>query len=260
MERCTARWSPTGTGPLGRRNPRPTATRPASTTSPGSQRRGVPCGRSARTLRRLLGQPQRADPPARERLLAPLPHAEGAAERLPRRRRCDRAGGRVGGRLGQPGHQQLAGRTDRAALERHQLAVGDAAEHGKHHGECGRGADRQQRLGGRADIDRRMEPAAVRRAFRWHVPASRRHAHHRQRRPARRYRRAVPTNIIAVGTTGGGGTSLVLHWNGASWLREAAPDAALAGAAAVGPNTFWAVGNRFDLNAYEERTFTMVGK
>jgi len=26
----------------------------------------------------------------------------------------------------------------------------------------------------------------------------------------------------------------------------------------VGPNTFWAVGTRFDLNAYEERTFTAV--
>jgi len=26
----------------------------------------------------------------------------------------------------------------------------------------------------------------------------------------------------------------------------------------VGPNTFWAVGDQFDLNAYEERTFTMV--
>jgi len=68
------------------------------------------------------------------------------------------------------------------------------------------------------------------------------------------------SNIIAVGTTGGGGTSLVLHWNGASWLRATAPDATLAGAAAVGPSTFWAVGNRFDLNAYEERTFTMVGR
>jgi hypothetical protein len=67
-----------------------------------------------------------------------------------------------------------------------------------------------------------------------------------------------PSNIIAVGTTAGGGTSLVLHWKGSSWVREAAPNATLAGAAAVGPNTFWAVGNRFDLNAYEERTLTMT--
>jgi hypothetical protein len=67
-----------------------------------------------------------------------------------------------------------------------------------------------------------------------------------------------PSNIVAVGTTGGGGTSLVLHWNGSSWVREPAPNATLTGAAAVAPNTFWTVGNRFDLNAYEERTFTMV--
>ena len=67
-----------------------------------------------------------------------------------------------------------------------------------------------------------------------------------------------PSNIVAVGSAGDG-TSLVLHWNGSSWTREAAPTAlALAGAAAVGPNTFWAVGTRFDLNAYEERTFTAV--
>jgi hypothetical protein len=67
-----------------------------------------------------------------------------------------------------------------------------------------------------------------------------------------------PSNIVAVGTTGGGGTSLVLRWNGSSWVREVAPNATLTGAAAVGPGTFWAVGNRFDLNAYEERTFTMA--
>jgi hypothetical protein len=67
-----------------------------------------------------------------------------------------------------------------------------------------------------------------------------------------------PSNIVAVGTAGGGWISLVLHWNGSSWMREAAPDAGLTGAAAVGPNTFWAVGHRFDLSAYAERTFTMV--
>jgi hypothetical protein len=67
-----------------------------------------------------------------------------------------------------------------------------------------------------------------------------------------------PSNIVAVGSAGGGWTSLVLHWNGSSWVREAAPDTNLTGAAAVGPNTFWAVGHRFDLSAYAERTFTMV--
>jgi hypothetical protein len=67
------------------------------------------------------------------------------------------------------------------------------------------------------------------------------------------------TNIIAVGTTGGGWTSLVLHWNGSTWTRQAAPDGRVTAAAAVGPNAFWAVGARFDLAAYSERTFSMVG-
>jgi hypothetical protein len=49
----------------------------------------------------------------------------------------------------------------------------------------------------------------------------------------------TPSNIIAVGTTGDGWTSLVLHWNGSAWVREAAPDANLTAAAVGGPNTFW---------------------
>jgi hypothetical protein len=69
-----------------------------------------------------------------------------------------------------------------------------------------------------------------------------------------------PSNIVAIGTTGTSRLPLVLHWNGSSWTRETAsiPIVTLAAAAAVGPNTFWVVGNRFELNAYEERTFTMV--
>jgi len=69
-----------------------------------------------------------------------------------------------------------------------------------------------------------------------------------------------PSNIIAVGTTAGGGTPLVLRWNGSSWTRETTlPTATITGAAAVGPSTYWAVGNKFDLNAgYEEQTFTML--
>jgi hypothetical protein len=69
-----------------------------------------------------------------------------------------------------------------------------------------------------------------------------------------------PSNIIAVGTSAGGGTPLVLRWNGSSWSRETAPSpATITGAAAAGPGTCWAVGNRFDLGAgYEEQTFTMV--
>jgi hypothetical protein len=42
-------------------------------------------------------------------------------------------------------------------------------------------------------------------------------------------------------------------------VREAAPNATtVTGAAAVEPNAFWAVGDGFDLNAYEVRTFMMV--
>ena len=67
------------------------------------------------------------------------------------------------------------------------------------------------------------------------------------------------TNIIAIGTGGNGGTSLVLHWNGSTWTRETAPNAVnLSGAAAVGPNTFWAVGNGFDISAYEDRNLTIA--
>jgi hypothetical protein len=67
-----------------------------------------------------------------------------------------------------------------------------------------------------------------------------------------------PSNIVAVGKATYSGL-LLLHWDGSSWVREASPTAQdLTGAAAVGPNTFWALGNQFALDAYEERTFTMV--
>ena len=68
-----------------------------------------------------------------------------------------------------------------------------------------------------------------------------------------------PTNILAIGTGGSGGRSIVLHWNGSTWTQETAPDAVyLKGAAAVGPNTFWAVGIGFDLSAYQYRNFAIV--
>jgi hypothetical protein len=67
------------------------------------------------------------------------------------------------------------------------------------------------------------------------------------------------TNIIAVGTNRGGWMSVVLHWNGSTWTRQAAPDGKLNAAAAAGPNAFWVVGARFDLPAYSDRTFSMVG-
>jgi hypothetical protein len=66
------------------------------------------------------------------------------------------------------------------------------------------------------------------------------------------------TNIVAVGTVGTG-TSLVLHWDGSAWTREAVPGAVnLNGAAAAGPDRFWAVGSGFDLGAYEDRGVTVV--
>jgi len=69
------------------------------------------------------------------------------------------------------------------------------------------------------------------------------------------------SNVVAVGTAANTGLSLVLRWNGSSWTRESVePTAKLTGAAAVAPNTFWAVGNTFALNAYEERTFTAVSR
>jgi len=68
-----------------------------------------------------------------------------------------------------------------------------------------------------------------------------------------------PTNILAVGTGGTAGSSIVLHWNGSTWTREAAPNAVyLKGAAAAGPNTFWAVGIGFEINAYQYRNFAIL--
>ena len=68
-----------------------------------------------------------------------------------------------------------------------------------------------------------------------------------------------PTNILAIGTGGTGGSSIVLHWNGATWTRETAPGAVyLNGAAAVGPSTFWAVGIGFDVGVYQHRNFAIV--
>ena len=69
-----------------------------------------------------------------------------------------------------------------------------------------------------------------------------------------------PSNVVAVGRSNG--DPLVLRWNGSSWTREGTPGSAnpyLTGAAAAGPNAVWAVGYRFELNAYSNRTLTMLG-
>jgi len=69
-----------------------------------------------------------------------------------------------------------------------------------------------------------------------------------------------PSTVVAVGQSNG--APLVLRWNGTSWTRETTPGSSnpfVTGAAASGPNAVWAVGYRFELNAYSNRTLTMLG-
>jgi len=69
-----------------------------------------------------------------------------------------------------------------------------------------------------------------------------------------------PSAVVAVGRSNG--APLVLRWDGTSWTRETTPASSnpyLTGAAAAGPNAVWAVGYRFELNAYSNRTLTMLG-
>jgi hypothetical protein len=68
------------------------------------------------------------------------------------------------------------------------------------------------------------------------------------------------TTAVAVGRSDG--APLVLRWTGASFTRETTPTAAnpfLTGAAAAGPGAVWAIGYRFDLNAYANRTLALLG-
>jgi hypothetical protein len=68
------------------------------------------------------------------------------------------------------------------------------------------------------------------------------------------------STVVAVGRSNG--APLVLRWNGTSWVRETTPASSnpfVTGAAAAGPNGVWAVGYRFELNAYANRTLTMLG-
>ena len=69
-----------------------------------------------------------------------------------------------------------------------------------------------------------------------------------------------PSTVVAVGRSNG--APLVLRWNGTSWTRETTPASSnpfVTAAAAGGPNAVWAVGYRFELNAYSNRTLTMLG-
>jgi hypothetical protein len=68
------------------------------------------------------------------------------------------------------------------------------------------------------------------------------------------------SSVVAVGRSNG--APLVLRWDGTSWTRQPAPGSSnpyLTGATAGGPNTVFAVGYRFELNAYSNRTLTLLG-
>jgi hypothetical protein len=68
------------------------------------------------------------------------------------------------------------------------------------------------------------------------------------------------STVVAVGRSNG--APLVLRWNGMSWTRETTPGSSnpfITGAAASGTNAVWAIGYRFELNAYANRTLTMLG-
>jgi hypothetical protein len=69
-----------------------------------------------------------------------------------------------------------------------------------------------------------------------------------------------PTTVVAVGRSNG--APLILRWNGTSWTRDSTPTFSnpyFTGAAPAGPNAVWAVGYSFALNAYANRTLTMLG-
>ena len=68
------------------------------------------------------------------------------------------------------------------------------------------------------------------------------------------------STVVAFGRSNG--SPLILRWNGTSWIRESTPafsNPFLTGAAAAGPSSVWAIGYRFELNAYANRTLTLLG-
>jgi len=68
------------------------------------------------------------------------------------------------------------------------------------------------------------------------------------------------STVVAVGRSNG--APLVLRWNGTSWTQETTPGASapyLTGATPAGAGKVWAVGYRFELNAYSNRTLAMLG-
>jgi hypothetical protein len=68
-----------------------------------------------------------------------------------------------------------------------------------------------------------------------------------------------PSNVVAVGRSNG--APLILRWDGRSWTRETfavSSNPYLTAAAPSGPNAVWAIGYRFELNAYSNRTLTTL--
>ena len=69
-----------------------------------------------------------------------------------------------------------------------------------------------------------------------------------------------PSAVVAVGRSNG--APMILRWDGGSWIRETTPASSnpfLTGAAAAGPGSVWAIGYRFELSAYANRTLTLLG-
>jgi hypothetical protein len=68
------------------------------------------------------------------------------------------------------------------------------------------------------------------------------------------------STVVAVGRSNG--AALVLHWNGTAWTQDSTPPFSnpyLTGAATGSSNAVWAIGYSFALNAYANRTLTMLG-
>jgi hypothetical protein len=72
-----------------------------------------------------------------------------------------------------------------------------------------------------------------------------------------------PSSSAAFAVGRSNGSPLVLRWNGSSWTREATPTVSsnpyLTAVVAGGSGAVWAIGYRFELNAYANRTLTMLG-
>ena len=68
-----------------------------------------------------------------------------------------------------------------------------------------------------------------------------------------------PSSVVAVGRSNN--AALIMRWNGTAWTQEATPSLSnpyITGVVAAG-GTVWATGYRFELNAYANRTLTMLG-